>query len=233
MSRDSIHQRIDDLLTLISNQNSRLSLHTQKLSQLDIDVLRKQCIDLYDEVNKLALQGKRVTNTTSQQENEPIAKVASTPKSEEKAEVPPTSADTIPESEIKISHAEVPAIESKNTATQKPEDSKSIASEKANKSKTTSTNLATEEILSLFQKFSSTPIDSISKGMSLAKRFEFQSAFFDGDRRAYNEFIAALENAENREAAFEIYHAHKDKYEWENEELKDELKALIYRKHTE
>lgn len=233
MSRDSIHQKINDVLTLISIHNSRLSLDTQKLSQLDIDVLRKQCIDLYDEVNKLALQGKRTSTASSQQEKEPIAQVASIPKSAKKVEVPPTYADTIPESEIKISHEEVPAIVSKNTATQKPEDSKSIASEKANKPKTISTNLATDEILSLFQKFSSTPIDSIAKGMSLAKRFEFQSVFFDGNQKAYNEFIATLEDVSDREAAFEVYHAYKDKYEWENEELKDELKALIYRKYTE
>ena len=58
MSRDKIHNRIDQLLAMLSIHNSRLSLHAEKLSQLDIDVFRKHCIDLYDEVNGLALKGK-------------------------------------------------------------------------------------------------------------------------------------------------------------------------------
>ena len=58
MSRDKIHEKIDELLGMLSIHNSRLSLHSEKLSQLDIDVFRKHCIDLYDEVNSLALKGK-------------------------------------------------------------------------------------------------------------------------------------------------------------------------------
>ena len=59
MSREELHQRISDLLEMLTVNNNRLSLHEEKLSQLDIDVLRKHCIDLYDSVNKLAIQGKR------------------------------------------------------------------------------------------------------------------------------------------------------------------------------
>lgn len=58
MSRDKIHNKIDELLGMLSIHNSRLSVHSEKLSQLDIDVFRKHCIDLYDEVNGLALKGK-------------------------------------------------------------------------------------------------------------------------------------------------------------------------------
>ena len=56
MSRDKIHNRIDELLGMLSIHNRRLSLNAEKLSQLDIDVFRKYCIDLYDEVNGLALK---------------------------------------------------------------------------------------------------------------------------------------------------------------------------------
>ena len=88
-------------------------------------------------------------------------------------------------------------------------------------------------MLSLFEKFSSKPIDSIAKGVSVAKRFEFQSAFFDGDNKAYNQFMASLDDAGGREAAFAVYHDYKSKYEWDNEELKDELKSLMYRKYVQ
>ena len=66
MSRENIHSKIDELLELLSIHNGRLSLHAEKLSQLDIDVLRKQCIDLYDQVNLLALQGKIVVKPSVQ-----------------------------------------------------------------------------------------------------------------------------------------------------------------------
>ncbi len=85
---------------------------------------------------------------------------------------------------------------------------------------------------SLFQKFSSKPINSIPKAISIAKRFEFQSVFFDGEPKAYNTFMAQLDAADGREAAFDIYSEYKNNLNWDNEELKDELKALMYRKHT-
>ena len=87
-------------------------------------------------------------------------------------------------------------------------------------------------MLSLFEKFSSKPIDSISKAISIAKRFEFQSEFFDGDAKAYKGFIEALDSAGDREASFEIYHKYKTELKWDNEDLKDELKVLLYRKYA-
>lgn len=214
MSRDSIHQRIDELLGLLSIHNSRLSLHTQKLSQLDIDVLRKQCIDLYDEVNKLALQGKiksKSVPSVAQAVPEEVTKPEPKPIVE-----PPKVA------EIKVEPTPVaePIVVEKKTApvTAKPKAQAGVKAE--------------DEMQSLFEKFSSTPLESIAKGMSVAKRFEFQSAFFDGDHKEYNGFLSKLENAGTREAAFAIYHEYKNKLEWDNEDLKDELKALMYRKYT-
>lgn len=210
MNRDSIHQRIDELLGLLSIHNSRLSLHTQKLSQLDIDVLRKQCIDLYDEVNKLALQGKIKAKTSKPHQVvepaaatkpvEPIVEAVAEPV----AEIPKVEKQTVPKPDTKKTKVDTPKPKAK----------------------------VDEEMQSLFEKFSSTPIESIAKGMSVAKRFEFQSVFFDGDHKEYNTFISLLENAGTREAAFEVYHDYKNKNEWENEELKDELKALMYRRYA-
>ncbi len=215
MSRDSIHRRIDELLGLLSIHNSRLSLHSEKLSQLDIDVLRKQCIDLYDEVNKLALQGKIITKSSAPKPVEtPVEPAKPTPVVKKVTEAEP---------------AEVakPVVETVATPEPKP---KPVA--ETTKKAPKPAVKADDEMQSLFEKFSSKPIDSIAKGMSVAKRFEFQSAFFDGDHKEYNHFLSLLENAGDRESAFEIYHEYKNKYDWDNEELKDELKALMYRKYA-
>lgn len=213
MSRDSIHQRIDELLGLLSINNSRLSLHSEKLSQLDIDVLRKQCIDLYDEVNRLALQGKIKLKATST----PVAKDA--PLVERKPDPTPTDDPVV----LAALEPVQDIIKEETPLEQKEEVKKPLIRHKAK---------ADDEMLSLFEKFSSNPIKSIAKGMSVAKRFEFQSAFFDGDHTAYNSFISQLEDAGDRESAFAVYREYKAKLEWGNEDLKDELKALLYRKYT-
>jgi len=206
MSRDDIHSRIDELLGLISIHNNRLSLHTEKLSQLDIDVLRKQCIDLYDQVNMLALQGKITVKN-----NQPKVKEAVVQSLEEQVV------------EQKVTVVEDDTPKPKQEVTKKPEPMK-VKTKKKPKEE--------EEMLSLFEKFSSKPISSIPKAISVAKRFEFQSEFFDGDGKAYNTFMAELDSAETRDDAFKVYHTAKSKYSWENDELRDELKALMYRKHA-
>ena len=217
MSRDSIHQRIDELLGLLSIQNSRLSLHTERLSQLDIDVLRKQCIDLYDQVNMLALQGKIKVHApkvaAQKQEVTPAAPIQTKPEQQQVAEAVKTEEVAEP---IKAATIESPKEEKKEAVNPK------------NSAKP----LAEDEMLSLFEKFSSKPITSIPKAISVAKRFEFQSVFFDGETSEYNGFMAKLDAAEHREEAFEIYHDYKVRLRWDNEELKDELKVLMYRKHV-
>jgi hypothetical protein len=216
MSRDSIHQRIDELLGLLSIHNSRLSLHTERLSQLDIDVLRKQCIDLYDQVNMLALQGKTNLRTPKveapKQEEIPAPTIQAKPEQQHVAEVIQTEDVAEP---IKEATIDPPKQENKEPISPKK-----------------STKPAEDEMLSLFEKFSSKPIASIPKAISVAKRFEFQSVFFEGEAGEYNGFMAKLDAAEHREEAFKIYQEYKIRLHWDNEELKDELKVLIYRKHV-
>ncbi len=212
MSRDSIHQRIDELLGLLSNHNNRLSLHSEKLSQLDIDALRKQCINVYDEVNRLALHGRIKSKTPTVPDPQEVSAVKHTPDTSSFSEpVKPA-----------ISEPLVNTIREEAKQDQREEAKKPLIRQKAK---------ADEEMLSLFEKFSSKPIESITKGMSVAKRFEFQSALFDGDHKEYNHFIGQLESAGDLESAFEIYQTYKTKLEWDSEDLKDELKALMYRKY--
>ena len=190
MSRDKIHNRIDELLAILSIHNSRLSLHAEKLSQLDIDVFRKHCIDLYDEVNGLALKGK------------------------------------LKPSENKVVEKEEKTNQKSKTSIQEK------VEKKKEKIKVNLSKNDNDEMLSLFEKYSNKPISSIAKGMSIAKRFEFQNVFFDGDKSDYNSFISEIDGVSNRDEAFKIYKAYKTERNWDQEELKDELKALIYRKYV-
>ena len=214
MSREKSHQKIDELLGLLSINNSRLSLHSERLSQLDIDVLRKQCIDLYEEINKLALLGKNRKKRKQQPDlNLSVDEtIASKPQKQESAPVKKEEKTEPIEKRVK-------------TVNQKQSNS-------GQRGRSKQANQEEDEMLSLFEKFSSKPIASIPKAISVGKRFEFQSNFFEGDSKEYNEFMKKLDEASDREAAFEIYHDYKNKGEWDNEELKDELKALMYRKFS-
>jgi hypothetical protein len=226
MSRENIHSKIDELLELLSIHNGRLSLHAEKLSQLDIDVLRKQCIDLYDQVNLLALKGKIVAKSSVQ--NTTHLESSLTPKSSDHiaAEVVASKneiTETAKEEDLNVQSEEIIALPVEkilNSEVVAPESKLPIKKEKME-----------ADMLSLFEKFSNQPIDSIPKAISLAKRFELQSEFFAGEASAYNAFMAELDGASSRDQAFQLFHAAKEKYKWENEELRDELKVLMYRKH--
>ena len=215
MSREEIHSKIDELLQQLGLHNNRLSLHDEKLSQLDIDVMRKQCIDLYDQINHLALD-KSPLKTSSNESSmpEPIQKepvVDASKEVEEPVKVEPVEVEPEP---VVESQAE-PAVQ------EKPKQAPKKVSKKEE-----------DEMISLFEKFNSKPIDNISKAISISKRFEFQNNFFDGDAQDYKSFIEAIDQAGDRESAFEIYHDYKNRLVWDNEELKDELKSLLYRKYS-
>ncbi len=55
MKRNELHNQIDLLLEKLIVNNKNLSAHEGKFSQLETDLLRKQCIELYDAINQLHL----------------------------------------------------------------------------------------------------------------------------------------------------------------------------------
>ncbi len=55
MKRNELHNQIESLLEKLTANNKNLSVHEGKFSQLETDLLRKQCIELYDVINQLHL----------------------------------------------------------------------------------------------------------------------------------------------------------------------------------
>lgn len=215
-TREELHTRISELLEMLNINNNRLSLHEEQLSKLDIDVLRKQCIDLYEQINLLS------TSSVTQASKVEAAIEAKIEKVEE--------AQQVEEEAPKVKEVPIQKLE------KKAEEVKPVLLEKAEKEepkKSIHMKLQDEaEMVSLFEKFNSKPIESISKAITISKRFEFQNNFFDGDAAGYKEFIALIDNAGDREGAFQIYHEYKNRLAWDNEDLKDELKSLLYRKYA-
>ncbi|MBR9918974.1 hypothetical protein GYB29_15190 [bacterium] len=225
-TREEIHNKIDELLGQISLHNNRISLHDEKISQLDVDVLRKHCIDLYDQVNMLVLASRKSSGVSKQADTKQVEAsepVEETVKEAPKAEVKPEPLKAEEPAKVETKQEEV-----KEEPKAKVEE-KTASKPSSNGKKSEGVD---EEMVSLFERYNSKPIDDISKAITISKRFEFQNNFFDGDAAQYKAFIKAIDDAGDRESAFEIYHEHKNRLSWENEDLKDELKSLLYRKYN-
>lgn len=204
MNRDKTHVRIEELLASLSLHNDRLSLHTEDLSSLDIELLRTNCVKLYENILQLEKPTVLASKFTEKgPKTDALPKFV--PLLDTQVEINLEKAS--PDSEAEKDHAQ--KKDSKTAKNIEPE----------------------EEMLSLFEKFSSKSIASIPRAISVAKRFEFQTEFFEGDSSAYKNFMKLLDDADGREDAFGIYHTFKERHNWDNEDLKDELKALMYRKH--
>lgn len=225
--RDKLHQTISDLLQTLNINNNRLSLHTEQLSELDVDVLRKQCIDLYETINLLPHANAKLAQSVPAEEEETTSQEQHKLIYEEEIRAQDTSSESVKD-EFKEELEEIEELEEPEAP---KEEVKVEIQEEENKS--IHMKLQDEaEMVSLFEKFNSKPIDSIAKAITISKRFEFQNNFFDGDAKNYKEFIEMIDAAGEREAAFQIYHEYKKKLGWDNEDLKDELKSLLYRKYA-
>lgn len=223
MEKEKLHLQITQYLDYLHQLNNRLAKDDNRPAQLELDLLRKYCIDLYDTVNKLALTPKNVSISKAQVE------VA--------AEIIPTPAPIIslpesaPEPEVSELVSEPLVQEQIKPQTPAPTEPsvKNVQSENSTRRSTLKKQMD-PEVSALFEKFSSSPLESISKGISISKRFEFQSSFFEGNAVAYNSFLSELEAAPTLDQAFEVYQHYKTTLNWENQDLKDELKVLMYRK---
>lgn len=75
MDRKSIHEKIAELTELININNNRLFLHDDKIAQLEIDVLRKNVIELYEQINLLHINNlkNKVAASLTSANNDKIA----------------------------------------------------------------------------------------------------------------------------------------------------------------
>lgn len=88
MNRALLHNVIKTLLEKMSDQNKMLTNHDGSFSQIETDILRKQCIELYEAIGQLHLHNVNSTSLKSipeipEVENEPIENAQEEPKLEE------------------------------------------------------------------------------------------------------------------------------------------------------
>jgi len=74
MKKNDLHFQIESLLGRMTAHNQTLKAHEGRFSQLETDMLRKQCIELYDAINQLHMANMmdKVTVTEVKKEAAPI-----------------------------------------------------------------------------------------------------------------------------------------------------------------
>lgn len=106
MKRKELHSQIEVLLEKLAANNKNLSVHEGKFSQLETDLLRKQCIELYDAINQLHL-----ANMMSRDEPKVAAEPIIAPPIEPEPFVePPVKDNILPIVEIE-EEVEIPELE--------------------------------------------------------------------------------------------------------------------------
>lgn len=261
MDRKTIHEKIAELTELININNNRLFLHDDKIAQLEIDVLRKNAIELYEQINQL-----HIANLKQKEEprltaaiNDAIAvnEVAKEPAINEKpaepeVEIIEVNESLLPEPEIVEETLPEPTTEPEQEPVveiepvepeimmppaddKKPEISRNLFDEPTTLKTEPANPAKPKESDHLFEKYRKTKIDSIQKAISILKKYEYQNTLFANDNNTYKEAIEMLDKAANGQVALSLLeNTWPQKYQWDEstESLVEELKELVYRRHS-
>jgi hypothetical protein len=252
MTIQELHQKIDSTLNHIQYLNSDFDQRNTEISQLELDLMRKYCIELYDLVNKMGLAAKvknaQLKMNQTQQKKEvtneevEVQQQAFIEKKENDPEpiLKDLEEDYSKEEEIMLEIEVEKVVMNETPVVETPVEKLSNPIEPQVKLSTPASQEFVKKILqsapsnqSLFEKYKSSPISSVTKAISVLKRFEYQSALFKSDIEAYNEFIANLEHAGSLDKAVEVFHQGKRNYQWEEETLELEIMTLIYRRYMD
>ncbi len=260
MERRHIHEKIASLTETISVNNNRLFLHDEKIAQLEIDVLRKNAIELYEQINMLHLSNLRIKGdaqlTLEKSDSialgETVEFIAEEPEpvKETVTKEPTVQADTPiaetvePESPVEEKYEEpeikvVPIPEIKQpTHPEKAEPPKMEENTLIFEIKTepdSTKKVDASDKKHLFEKYRTSKLESIKKAISVLKRYEYQNQLFNGDPKIYTQNIDILDQAASAEVALSLLeNSWPEMYKWDekDEPLIEELKELVYRRFS-
>ncbi|MBI1222680.1 MAG: hypothetical protein GC180_08765 [Bacteroidetes bacterium] len=221
--RNSLHQNITHLLNEINTLNQ--DMHGRNdLSVLDIDLMRKHVIDLYEQVNQLRLVMKEEVEVEDMVEVEVEIEAAETP-----VEMAPPIVEEIEKPIAESNTEETPSTENVEEVVQEPIEKIKEPEPKAKKE--TSTDSHEEEPNDLASKFSNTPISDLKQAISIAKKFEMINSLFGGDVQMYSLAIHHINNLQSGDDAFTYLHQMKQERHWDEEDKNFmELANLVRRR---
>lgn len=238
--KEQLHNKISDLLDSLGTNNTRLQLRDQRFPQIEIDLLRKSAIELYDTINQLHIANLQSDKSTENVQEEIKREVKEAPK-EPVVEVvnpnPPLeqSLDEVTEPELddedeaaelvidfsseKEEEIAIPEPEEKEEVAAKPEPKK--ASPASSKKR-------------LHEKLKSSKISSIKKAISISKRYELQHHLFQDNKALYNKSLEALDAMNTMDEAQEYTSLLAKQLSWDpDNKLVQEFEGYLERRFAE
>jgi hypothetical protein len=140
-----------------------------------------------------------------------------------------------PVEEIKVEELKKPEIIATPPVEKPPQQALFHESSELKTTSAKNNSLQDKENKNVFEKYRSAKIDSIKKAISILKKYEYQSALFKNDSKAYTDAIEMLDNSASGEVAISLLeNSWRKQYEWgeKQENLVEELKELVYRRHS-
>jgi len=244
-NRITIHQEIKDLCKKLKDTNKFLS-ESNDISLLDIDLLRKTSIEIYDRINQLRLVMSEKVEELKKTEppvqpktsevKKPEVKVDETPaepkkeevkKSEPEVKEEPQAETIIPEKEeLKESKVEEKPTPIEDEAPkEEPKPKPQLVMEDQEEEEE-------DEPQDLASRFGSSPIKDLKREISIAKKFEFINSLFHGNMEVYAHSIHQMNGADSGDAAFGLLNELREEFGWEEEDKNYmELANLIRRRY--
>lgn len=244
-NRTEYHDKIQQITAKLIELNSNFANATQ-LTNIDIELLRKYAVDLYDELLLLKPE-KAVTVMPSsptppprviqpEVKEEPKKNFAPEPKPvveeklvppppvEEKKEVPLPPKIEEKKEEPPVVETPKPVEEPKpiKVETPKTPEIKPIVEDKEEaveegKDDSLNTSLQQPEPEDLASKLGQTPIHDLKKAISINKKFEFISQLFEGDHEGYTKSVHYLNGLKNKDEAMTFFNNLKKERNWDEE----------------
>ncbi len=217
-NRTEHHDKIQQITAKLIELNNNFA-NAAQLTSVDIELLRKYTVDLYDEL--LLLKPEKgitvqpniptpvptIINPVVKEESR--KNVAPEPIVEEKTIPPPPTEIPTPIEEPRSNEVIVPTV---------PTEIKPIAKEKKEETDNSlNTSLQKPESEDLASKLGQTPVHDLKKAISINKKFEFISQLFGGDHEGYTKSIHHLNGLKNKDDAMTFFNHLKKENNWDEE----------------
>lgn len=242
-NRTEHHDKIQQITAKLIELNSNFA-NAKQLTSIDIELLRKYAVDLYDKI--LLLEPEKPVNVQPvapkveplkvqevKVEPKPIVTTKPEPIVEEKT-VPPLievkkEVPLPPNIEVKKEESpvveapkpiEVPkpiVVETPKTPEIKPAFEEKKETTEKGKDDSLNTSLQQPETEDLASKLGQTPIHDLKKAISINKKFEFISQLFEGDHEGYTKSIHYLNGLNSKDEAMTFFNSLKKERNWDEE----------------
>ncbi len=250
MKRQDIHRRISELLQHLTSLHEGMEAQSGKIPAVELDVFRKNAIDLYDQLNQLTVanykSAESVVNTVKEEvtitvekqvipEPQPVVEKQPEPVAEIKPEIKEEPVQEEPIAE--------PVAEVVNTVVEPEIMAEPVVMEKVEIKVTREQPTVTGEgFVSVNEKLSAPghvvdklkllPVADIKEAMSTSQRFQYIVNLFGDDFELFTHTVNYINQAPNQKEALEFISINiEKKYKWTDENpLVNEFKTLVYRR---